>query len=43
MCRSSTTGARKLFDFDKLLMPLLCVCGTTVYVGAGIVIKNQGM
>ena len=43
MCRKSAAIATNAFDYDKLLMPLLCVCGTAVYVGAGIVLRNQGV
>lgn len=30
------------FDYDRLVLPLLGVCGTHVYVGAGIVLGDQG-
>ena len=30
------------FSYDKFVMPLLCVCGSTVIVGAGIVVKGHG-
>ena len=30
------------YDYDKLVLPLLCVCGPVVYVGAGVVTENFG-
>ena len=30
------------YDYDKLVIPLLCVCGPTVYVGAGIMLTDKG-
>ena len=31
-----------VFDYDKFVMPLVCVCGTVVYIGAGMVLEDKG-
>ena len=32
----------KVWDYDELVMPLVCVCGTDVYIGAGCVLGDRG-
>ena len=38
----SKVGGAGDFSYDKFVMPLLCVCGSAVIVGAGIVVKGHG-
>lgn len=40
--RALINGKAELFDYDKLVMPLLSVCGSDVYVAAGIVLNGKG-
>ena len=39
---NAMAGAPKVWDYDQLVMPIVCVCGTDVYVGAGCVRENRG-
>ena len=35
-------GGLAAFDYDQFVMPLVCVCGPTVYIGAGVVLQDKG-
>ena len=35
-------GCKDVWDYDDLVMPLVCVCGTDVFLCAGMVTKGRG-